>query len=116
LFADILIKIDYPDTNTGQSLVSLLPTFSGQLLDDDGISQYWSISYSPGRKDYVLQRLYDDNKITIQQAIKYMLTPIVFSPKLLQINQIKAPHFVQYIKESIINNDSLDINEQQLTR
>ncbi len=116
LFANILTKIQYPDTVTGQNIVDILPTFSWHIIDGSGGVQYWFINYSPWRKDYVLQRMYDDGKITFQQAIEYMITPIEFSPKPSSINTIKAPHFVHYIKESIINNSSLNINEQQLSR
>jgi membrane peptidoglycan carboxypeptidase len=45
-----------------------------------------------------------------------MISPIEFSPKPNQVNTIKAPHFVHYIKENIINNPSLGINEQQLSK
>jgi hypothetical protein len=52
----------------------------------------------------------------MRQAIEYMITPIDFSPKPSSVNTIKAPHFVHYIKESILNNPSLRINEQQLSK
>ena len=116
LFSNILTKIKYPDLNTGQNLLSFLPTFSWHIIDWSGAYQHWFINYSPGRKDYVLQRLYEDGKITMRQAIEYMITPIKFSPKPSSVNTIKAPHFVHYIKESILNNSSLRINEQQLSK
>lgn len=116
LFANILTNIDYPDRDSSQSLLSFLPVFSWHIVDGNGAYQHWFISYDPWRKDYVLQRLYEDGKITLRQAIEYMITPIQFAPKPKQVNTIKAPHFVHYIKESIINNSSLDINEQQLSK
>jgi penicillin-binding protein 1A len=116
LFSNILTKVHYPDILTGQNLQNILPTFSWNIVDQNGNYQYWFIKYSPWRKDYVLQRMYEDWKITLQKAIEYMITPIEFSPKPTQINVIKAPHFVHYIKESIINNPSLGINEQQLSK
>ena len=116
LFANILTKIDYSHIQTGQSIFAVLPIFSWQIVTDEWIYQNRFISYDPWRKDYVLQRLYEDGKITLQQAIEYIITPIEFAPKPLMINTIKAPHFVHYIKESILNNASLNINEQQLSR
>lgn len=111
-----MTKIHYPDYDSGQNLVALLPTFSGTVLGEDGLPQYRFINYSAGRKDYVIQRLYEDGKITIQQALEAIITPIVFNPKPEIVNSIKAPHFVNYIKESIINNPSLHITEQQLSQ
>lgn len=116
LFADIFTKIHYPDVETGQNLLSFLPVFSWHIVDDSGAYQHRFISYDPGRKDYVLQRLYEDGKISLRKAIEYMITPIQFEPKPTQVNTIKAPHFVHYIKESVLSNTSLGINEQQLSR
>ncbi len=116
LFSDILTKLKYSNIRSGQNLLSFLPLFSWDMIDSSGNYQHRIISYSPWRKDYVIQRLYEDGKITLQQAMKYIISPIKFAPKTEIINIIQAPHFVHYIKESIINNPSLDISEQQLSQ
>lgn len=116
LLVDITKKIQYSDYKPDQDLFSFLPTFSGTRVDEDGSLEHRFINYSPGRKDYVIQRLYEDGKIDLKQAIEAILIPTAFSPKPETINNIKAPHFVNYIKESIINNPSLNITEQQLSQ
>lgn len=116
LFANILQQLHYPSIQTGQDLIALLPTFSGHTLDASGVNHYRFINYSPGRKDYVIQRMVEDIKITPQQALEAIVTPLVFTPESNQINTIKNPHFVYYIKESILNNPSLHIDEQQLSQ
>ena len=68
----------------------------------------------PGRKDYVIQRLYEDKKITFIQAVHAILSPVPIQNKKASLTVMEAPHFVQYIKDSLIQNDSLGINEQQL--
>ena len=62
----------------------------------------WFINYSAGRKDYVIQRLREDKKISLDEALLSIVTPMEFIPKAEIVNSIKAPHFVHYIKEEIL--------------
>gem|GEM_PF-7059510 len=43
-----------------------------------------------------------------------MLTAVPFQPKTTSLTVFEVPHFVEYIKDTIISNQSLDITEQQL--
>ena len=71
-------------------------------MDEDGTSHRRFIHYSLGRKDYVIQRLREDKKITLDEALLALVTPLEFAKKPDIINAIKAPHFVHYIKEEIV--------------
>lgn len=99
-----------------QDLVSLLPTFSGMVQQDDGTYRHWYISYSAGRKDYVIQRLREDGKIELEEALLAIVTPMEFQDKATVLNTISAPHFVHYIKGEILGLTHLGINEQQLSQ
>lgn len=68
----------------------------------------------PGRKDYVIQRLYEDRKISFYEGIEAIITPITINEKPTNLVDITTPHFLHYIKDSIVNNQSLGISEQQL--
>lgn len=114
IFRDLYSKLSYPDTFSGQNIISLLPTFEGTNTDDAWLSHHRTIFYTPGRKDYVIQRLYEDGKISLSEALEAMITPLVFAPKPTQINTIQAPHFVYYIRDAILRNSSLGITEHQL--
>ncbi len=115
LFTDTVMT-GYHVSDPQQDLTTLLPVFSGTTKDDEGISHHRFINYSPGRKDYVIQRLREDGYITTDNAITAIITPIEFASKPEIINSIKAPHFVHYIKEEILWLEELGINEQQLSQ
>ena len=114
LFHDIHTQIQYPDARSSQNISSLLPQFQGREQFEDGEQYHRQISYVPGRKDYVIQRLYDDGKISLSDALDAMIYPIEFVPVPDHIARIRAPHFVYYIRDMILNNQSLGISEQQL--
>lgn len=116
ILRDVSTKINYPDNRSGQNLLSLLPQFDGKTADEDGRYRTRSIRYRPGRKDYVINRLYQDGKISLQEATQAVVDPLVFALQPDYINTIKVPHFVEYIRSSIISNPSFGINEQQLAQ
>lgn len=97
------------ETEVSQTIDELFPIRNGY-----GTAGGWTLSYVPGRKDYVIQRLYEDKKITFMQAADAILSPIPLQDKSTSLTVMEAPHFVQYIKDSLVQNDSLGINEQQL--
>lgn len=92
-----------------QTIDDLFPQRSGQ-----SIHGYRTLRYVPWRKDYVINRLYEDHKIVIGEAVWAMLTAVPFQPKTTSLTVFEVPHFVEYIKDTIISNQSLDITEQQL--
>ena len=53
-----------------------------------------------GRKDYVLDRMRQENFISQEEAEKAKVEEIEFSPVL---NPIRAPHFVLYVKDYLVN-------------
>ncbi len=116
LLRDVATKINYPDNRSGQNILTLLPQFEGKTTDEDGVYRTRSIRYRPGRKDYVINRLYQDNQLSVSDAVQAVLDPLIFAPKPEYINTIRAPHFVNYVRDAIINNPSFGINEQQLAQ
>lgn len=115
LFKDIVFSW-YNTFYPWQDLWQLLPVFSGTTLDEEGNSHRRLIQYSAGRKDYVIQRLREDKKITLSEALSAIITPLEFAKKPHIVNSIQAPHFVHYIKEELLNLKELGINEQQLSQ
>lgn len=99
--------------NPPKTIDDQFPIFTG-ILNQSGEKLPRTIRYIPGRKDQVIQRLYEDHTISFQSGREAILTPLRFAAPKEGTNTMKAPHFVQYIKESILNNSSLGLDEQQL--
>ena len=80
-------------------------------------SEIYDLYYIPGRKDYVLGRMYQEWYITqsqlidaFSQAIGYAFSPMYFP--------IQSPHFVYYAKDFLLRSplfQSLGIDEQLLS-
>lgn len=115
LFTDMIVT-GYSLPDTAQDITTLLPVFSGTTTDEEWATHHRFINYSPGRKDYVIQRLWQDKKITLDEALLAIVTPMEFHPKAEVVNSIQAPHFVHYIKEEILWLKDLGITEQELAQ
>ena len=54
------------------------------------------------RRNYVLNRMYEDDKITKKEAIKTSLQPLV-SKKFKQSSKIYAPYFIEEVRRKVID-------------
>lgn len=60
----------------------------------------YDVEFTPGRKDYVLSRMYEDGYIDAQQAKDAFVEGLGYQFKSARID-IKAPHFVFRIIERL---------------
>ncbi len=97
-----------------QQLVSYLPRFEGVMADQEGQNHQRSIFYAPWRKDYVIQRLREDGRITHFQALEAIIEVPTFALQPRPVIEMKAPHFVYRAKKELLWLSWLNINEQQL--
>ncbi len=67
--------------------------------------------YNTWRKDFVLTRMFEDNKIKIEDLKKSIIDWVDFQFK-KYIEQIKYPHFVFYVKEYLENKYGKDFQSQ----
>lgn len=67
-------------------------------IEVDG--QEYDVEYAPGRKDYVLSRMYEDGYIDAQQAKDAFIEGLGYVFKTARID-IKAPHFVFWVIERL---------------
>lgn len=58
----------------------------------------YTVTYEPGRKDYVLSRMYEDDYIDEAQVKAALLEGVNYEFKTARID-IKAPHFVFWVQE-----------------
>lgn len=58
----------------------------------------YDVTYTPGRKDYVLSRMHEDGYIDEAQAKQAVLDWLTYQFKTARVN-IKAPHFVFWVQE-----------------
>ncbi|MBP6909989.1 hypothetical protein KBC03_00060 [Patescibacteria group bacterium] len=74
--------------------------------------QEYDVEFVPGRKDYVLSRMYEDGYIDAQQAKDAFVEGLTYQFKSARID-IKAPHFVFRIIERLKDKG---YTEEQLTK
>lgn len=79
-------------------------------IEIDG--QKYNVEYTPGRKDYVLSRMYEDGYIDAQQAKDAFIEWLNYEFKTARID-IKAPHFVFWVIERLKESG---YTEEQLTK
>lgn len=65
-------------------------------IDVEG--KQYTVTYEPGRKDYVLSRMYEDDYIDEAQVKAALLEGVNYEFKTARID-IKAPHFVFWVQE-----------------
>lgn len=75
-------------------------------------NQSYDVVFTPGRKDYVLSRMYEDGYIDAKQAKDAFIEGLTYQFKSARID-IKAPHFVFWIIEWLKNEG---YTEEQLTK
>lgn len=73
-------------------------SFLSKAIDMDVTidNQTYHVKYTPGRKDYVLARMYEDEYITEEQFVEAFMEAFWYSFKKLTIT-IDSPHFVFWI-------------------
>lgn len=62
----------------------------------------YDVTYTPGRKDYVLSRMYEDKYVEEAQVRQAIIEGMSYQFKTARIN-IKAPHFVFWVQEFLKN-------------
>ncbi|MDD5770190.1 MAG: transglycosylase domain-containing protein, partial [Candidatus Gracilibacteria bacterium] len=90
--------IKYPD---------LLAFLNNIKINDGDIS----LEYQTGRKDFILGRMLEDNKITFDEYKKTLLDSIGFEFN-EYVGNIKYPHFVFYIKDYLTTKYGEEILEE----
>lgn len=75
----------------------------------DNPSGKYFLEYYPGRKDSVIARMYEDQKITFEQARDAVVAG--FDYQFIRSKEsIRAPHFVFYVKEYLESNFGKDFD------
>lgn len=97
-FRENILSANFANKKDAESLLKFITSLAPSSLTIDG--QNYNITYTNGRAEFVLARMYEDKKITEEEMKSAFLESLtkVFEKSIFEI---KAPHFVFWIKEQL---------------